>query len=221
MAKGRKQFAILGLGRFGASVAKTLTEMGYQALGVDLNASKVQKLSEVLTHVVTADAADEKTLKALGIGNFDVAIISIGNLGASMMCTMLCKDLGIPEVVVKAIDEQHGKMLDKIGADKVIYSEKDMGKRVAHNLVSSHIMDYIELSNDISLMSILVPQDLVGKNLIEANMRQIYKVNIVAIKNAHTTKVNPAPTEILNEGDEIIVIGEHAAVAKLENIVPK
>ena len=215
----KRQFVVLGLGRFGSSVALTLSEMGYQVLGVDSDEDIVQKLSDKLTHVVAGNIADMTVLKTLGIGNFDVAIISIGDLGDSLMCTMLCKELGVKKVVVKALDDQHGKMAARVGADNVIYSERDMGRRVAHNLVSSNIMDYIELSNDISLMSIKVPKPVRGKSLAESNSRHDYHVNVVAVKSQGKTVVNPLPQTILNAEDEIIVIGEHEAVADLEEDV--
>ncbi|WP_443686803.1 potassium channel family protein, partial [Phascolarctobacterium faecium] len=174
-----KQYAVFGLGRFGTSVALTLNELGYQVMGVDTDEDNVQRLAHELTHVVTADSSDERTLRSLGAQNFDVAVVAIGDLEANL----LLKEIGVPVVVVKAINQVHGKMLKKIGADKIVYSERDMGQRVAHNLISNSIVDYIELSDTISLMSITVPPSLAGKNLIESNLRSRYNVNIVAIKH--------------------------------------
>ena len=175
-----KQYAVFGLGRFGTSVALTLNELGYQVMGVDTDEDNVQRLAHELTHV--ADSSDERTLRSLGAQNFDVAVVAIGDLEANMLTTLLLKEIGVPMVVVKAINQVHGKMLKKIGADKIVYSERDMGQRVAHNLISNSIVDYIELSDTISLMSITVPPSLAGKNLIESNLRSRYNVNIVAIK---------------------------------------
>ena len=132
-----------------------------------------------------------------------------------MMCTMLLKEMGVPVVVAKALTELHGAMLDKLGADDVIYPEKDMGKRVAHNLVSASIMDYIELSREISVMNLHLPKHLVGKNLIDADLRRQYDVNVVAIRRKGETIVNPKAQEVLQPDDEIIIIGTHAGVKKM------
>ena len=200
-----KQYAVFGLGRFGTSVALTLNELGYQVMGVDTDEDNVQRLAHELTHVVTADSSDERTLRSLGAQN--------------MLTTLLLKEIGVPVVVVKAINQVHGKMLKKIGADKIVYSERDMGQRVAHNLISNSIVDYIELSDTISLMSITVPPSLAGKNLIESNLRSRYNVNIVAIKHGSETLVNPDPKMVLNLGDEMIIIGEHSNIKALEEVV--
>ena len=240
MAKNnkQKQFAVLGLGRFGTSVALTLHELGYQVLGVDSDEEIVQDLSHDLTHVVSADASDDNTLRSLGINNYEVVIVGIGALEDNLLTTLNLKEMGVPFVAVKATSAVHGKMLEKIGADKIIYPERDMGKRVAHNLISSSIVDYIEMSNNISLMSTNssivdyiemsnnislmstnIPPTLVGKNLIESELRNRYNVNVVAIKHDGVTYINPKPTQVLQEGDEMIVIGEHENVKALEEIV--
>ena len=217
MAKNnkQKQFAVLGLGRFGTSVALTLHELGYQVLGVDSDEEIVQDLSHELTHVVSADASDENTLRSLGINNYEVVIVGIGPLEDNLLTTLNLKEMGVPFVAVKATSAVHGKMLEKIGADKIIYPERDMGKRVAHNLISSSIVDYIEMSNNISLMSTNIPPTLVG----ESELRNRYNVNVVAIKHDGVTYINPKPTQVLQEGDEMIVIGEHENVKALEEIV--
>ncbi len=208
----RKQFLVAGLGLFGKSVALTLHNMGYDVLGVDIDENVVQDSSSDLSYVVCADASDEKSLKSLPIDDIDVAVVSIGVLESNMMCTLLLKEMGVPMVVAKALNDLHGTMLNKIGADKVVYAEKDMGKRVAHNLVSSSIVDYIELSNEISVMSLQLPEDLIGKNLIEADLRRRYNVNVVAIKRSGSTIVNPCAHEVFQPDDEIIIIGTHEGV---------
>ena len=212
MAKNnkQKQFAVLGLGRFGTSVALTLHELGYQVLGVDSDEEIVQDLSHELTHVVSADASDENTLRSLGINNYEVVIVGIGPLEDNLLTTLNLKEMGVPFVAVKATSAVHGKMLEKIGADKIIYPERDMGKRV----------DYIEMSNNISLMSTNIPHSLVGKNLIESDLRKRYNVNVVAIKHEGVTYINPKPTQVLEEGDEMIVIGEHQNIKALETLKP-
>lgn len=213
--KKRQQFLVAGLGLFGISVAISLQEMGYDVLCIDHDEKVVQNLSSSFSYVVCGDAADANTLRSLVIDDVDVAIVGIGNLERSMMCTMLLKEARVPVVVAKAVNDLHGAMLEKLGADKVIYPEKDMGQRVAHNLISGNIMDYIELSQEVSVMNLHLPDHLIGKNLIEADLRRRYNVNVVAIKRKGTTIVNPEAVEIFQPDDEIIIIGTHTGVKKM------
>lgn len=202
------QFFVAGLGRFGKSVAATLDKMGYDVMAMDIDEGVVQDLSDELGYIVCADASEEKNLLAIGAGNADVAVVGIGDLAASLMTTLLLKELGVGRIVVKALDELHGKMLRKIGADKVIYSEKEMGIRVAHNLTSEGIVDYIELSDDITVVSIHVPEDWIGKNLIQADVRKKYNITVVAIRRGEETFINPRPDQVMNAEDTLIILGE-------------
>ena len=211
----RKQFLVAGLGLFGTSVAVTLQGLGYKVYAMDSDESLVQDMSSQLNYVVSGDASDRKTLQALPLEDIDVAVVAIGNVERNMMTTMLLKELGIKQVVSKAINNLHGAMLSKIGADKVVYAERDMGERVAHNLISAGVMDYIELSGEISVMSLSVPTDLIGKNLIEADLRRRYDVNVVAIKREGRTMVNPKAQEVFQPEDEIIVLGTHEGVKRM------
>ena len=211
----RKQFLVAGLGLFGTSVAVTLQGLGYEVYAMDSDESLVQDMSSQLNYVVSGDASDRKTLQALPLEDIDVAVVAIGNVERNMMTTMLLKELGIKQVVSKAINNLHGAMLSKIGADKVVYAERDMGERVAHNLISAGVMDYIELSGEISVMSLSVPTDLIGKNLIEADLRRRYDVNVVAIKREGRTMVNPKAQEVFQPEDEILVLGTHEGVKRM------
>ena len=211
----RKQFLVAGLGLFGTSVALTLQQMGYEVYTLDSEESLVQDLSTQLNYVVCGDASDKKTLQSLPLEDIDVAVVAIGNVERNMMCTMLLKELGIKQVVAKAINNLHGALLNKIGADKVVYAERDMGERVAHNLISAGVMDYIELSSEISVMSLAIPAEFVGKNLIEADLRRRYDVNVVAIKRDGRTIVNPKAQEVFQPEDEIIVLGTHEGVKRM------
>lgn len=206
MAK-KKQFLVAGLGMFGSAVAMALSDMGYDILGVDSEENVVQNLEDKLTDIVCADASDEKTLAAMALDDIDVAIVAIGNLEKNLLCTMLLKQFGVKKVVTKALNELHGRMLDKLGADKVIFAEKDMGVRLAHNLVSDSIVDYIELSEDINVLSVAVPKRYIGKNLIEANLREEYNVNVIAIRRNGRSIINPRADEIFAEGDQMVTIG--------------
>lgn len=211
----RKQFLVAGLGLFGTSVAVTLQGLGYDVYALDSDESIVQDLSMQLPYVVCGDASDKKSLQSLPLEDVDVAVVAIGNVERNMMATMLLKELGIKQVVSKAINSLHGAMLSKIGADKVIFAERDMGERLAHNLISAGVMDYIELSSEISVMSLPIPTEFIGKNLIEADLRRRYDVNVVAIKRDGRTIVNPKAQEVFQPEDEIIVLGTHEGVKRM------
>ncbi|WP_223067681.1 potassium channel family protein [Paenibacillus caui] len=215
----KKQFAVIGMGRFGFSVASALSTMGFDVLAIDADESRTQAVSNIVTHAVSADSTDEEALRALGIRNFDVVVVAIGeNIQASILTTLILKDLGGPLIVVKAQNELHGKVLQKIGADKVIHPERDMGLRVAHHLVSPNIIDYIEISEEYSILDIRVPESMVGKNLKELDIRVKYKCNVMAIKKDGGTKMNISPdaNERLVDGDVLVVVGHKDDLTKLE-----
>ena len=147
--KNKQQFIVWGLGRFGSSVAETLTALGHEVLGVDNNEDVVENMADKLTHAVVCDVIDEKTVNSLGIRNFDVGVVAIGNLEPSLLATLLLKEAGLKTIVAKASNPIHGKMLKKLGATKIIYPERDMGRRVGHNLAYTNILDFVELSDKI------------------------------------------------------------------------
>lgn len=209
------QFFVAGLGRFGKSVAVTLEKMGHDVMAMDKDEEVVQDLSDELGYVVCADASDEKNLLAIGAGNADTAVVAIGDLSASLLTTLLLKDMGVPRIVVKALDELHGKMVAKIGADQVIYSEKEMGVRVAHNLISPGIVDYIEMNNDITILSIKVPEEWLDKSIIELDVRRKYNITIVAIRRGEENFINPRPDMRMHAGDMLIILGETESVKEV------
>lgn len=218
-SKIKKQFAVIGLGRFGSSIATTLFKLGHEVLAIDVNEEQVQKLSETVTHVVQADTTDENSLKALGIRNFDVVVVAIGeDIQSNVLTTLLLKELGIKYIVAKARNELHGKMLTKIGADRVVYPERDMGLRVAHNLVSTNVLEYIELSPDLSVAEIAAPQTLVGQTLAEADLRVKYEINVVAIKRDEQLIVPPPSNEKIRLGDVLIFVGQTKGIQKMEEL---
>lgn len=219
MKKKSKQFAVIGLGRFGKSVAITLSKMGYEVLAIDDNEERVQGFSDEVTHVVQADTTDEETLKALGIRNFDVVVVAIGeDVQANTLTALLLKDLGVPYIVAKARNVLHGKMLVKLGVDRVVFPERDMGQRVAHNLVATNVLEYIELSPNLTMVEVTTPKSLVGKTLAETDLRAKYKVNVVAIKRGEDVIVPPVPSEkILNE-DILFVVGDTKGIHRLEEL---
>lgn len=214
-----KNFAVFGLGRFGKNVALTLEQMGYNVLGVDRDETIAESLVDSLTRVVSFDVRDAKALHEAGIEDFDAVIIASKNLEASLMATMLCKEAGVPEVVVKAIDERHAEMAKRLGATKIVFSERDMARRVALQLVSDYAVDFMTIDANIKVLSLPAPKNLIGKNLIQANLRAAFAVNIIAIIHDGKTIVTPPPAHVFAEGDTIFVIGTPAALANFERSI--
>jgi len=211
---------VIGLGRFGSSIARTLYHLGYDVLGIDNDEEIIQSMADSITHAVQADATDENTLKALGVRNFDVGIVSIGqDIQASILVTLILKEIGIKYVVAKAQNELHGKVLYKIGADRVVFPERDMGIRVAHNLVSSNILDYIELSPDFSIVEIAAIPEWYDKTLRELDMRVKHGLNVMAIKRNDDVLVSPKADDTILEGDILVVVGQNKDIEKLEKHV--
>lgn len=211
-----KQFAVIGLGQFGASVAVTLYSMGYDVLAVDVDADRIDAINGKVTHAAQADATDEEALRTLGLHNFDVAIVSVGNaVQDSIMITLLLKEIGVPEVIVEAQTDIHAKALGKIGADKVLFPERDMGQRVAHNLASSNIMDMIELSSDFTLMEIKALDEWVGHSLSELAMRRHYGINVVAIFYESGVNASPKAEDVIEATDVLLVVGAADRVSAL------
>jgi len=217
-----KQFIIIGLGRFGSSIAKTLYSLGNDVLAIDRDEDVVQDIADSVTHAVQLDATDENALRSLGIRNFDVAVVTIGdNIQSSIMVTLLVKELGVKYIIAKGQSELHAKVLYKIGADRVILPEKDMGIRVAHNLVSANILDYIELSEDYSIMEIQVLDEWSGKTLNELKLRRKYGINVMAIKRGDEVNLSPAADDIIKENDIIVAIGSAEDLNRLEGMIVK
>ncbi|MBS3810930.1 MAG: TrkA family potassium uptake protein [Halanaerobiales bacterium] len=213
-----KQFIVIGLGRFGSSVAKTLTDNGHDVLAIDLNHQIIQDISNDVTHAVEADATDEEALKTLGVRNFDVAIVSIGdNIHANILSTLILKELGVPYVIVKAQDALHGKVLTKVGADRVVYPERDMGERIAHNLISSNVLDYLEFAPDYSVVEILASQNMIGKSLGELEFRSRFDVNVMAIKRGQHLNMTPGASDKILEDDTLIVMGKNENLDKVRD----
>lgn len=213
-----KQFVVIGLGRFGSSVARTLAEKGYDVLAIDLDEEKVQSAAHVVTHAVQVDATDEESMKSLGVRNFDVAIISIGSdIQSNILATLVVKELGVPHVVVKAQSELHGRVISKIGADKIIYPERDMGVRVANSLISSNVLDYIELSPDYTIAEVVPSPRLWGYTLTDLQFRIRFGVNIIAIKRGDDINITPHGGNTIREGDILIVMGDNDNLEQLRH----
>lgn len=214
-----KQFVVIGIGRFGSALAKRLYELGHEVMAIDTDEVEIQKISDNVTHAVTADASDESVLKSLGVRNFDVAVVAIGSdVQASIITTLMLKDLGVKYVVAKAQNDVHAKVLYKIGADRVVFPERDMGERVAHNLIATNIMEFIELSPEFSIIEFVVPRNWVGKNLRELNLRVKYGVNVVALKSINNNMMNASPMADSEIKDDsiLVVIGSNENLKRLE-----
>lgn len=211
-----KQFVVVGLGRFGTSVATSLAEEGYDVLAIDKEESLIQEITDKVTHAVQADATDEDSLKTLGINNFDVAVVSIGDdIQSSLLTTLILKELGVDYVVVKAQTKLHGKVLNKIGADKVVYPERDMGVRVAYNLVTTNVLDYIELSPEYSIIEVVATEKLIGNTLRKLELRAKFGINVIAIKKGKSINVTPEADDLIEAGDVLVVMGQESDLDRL------
>jgi len=212
-----KQFVVIGCGRFGSSVAQTLYKQGYDVLAVDKSEEKVQDISNYVTHAVQADAIDENALNSLGIRNFDVAVVTIGSdMQASILTTLIVKELGVKTVIAKAQNELHGTVLEKIGADKVVYPERDMGTRVARQLVSSNFLDHIEFAPDYSIVEIKVIEEWAGKSLKDLQLPNRYGIYVIAVKQGDDMNISPYADDIIKSEDVLVVIGNNKDLQKLE-----
>ena len=216
-----KQIAVLGLSRFGASVARSLTAMGVEVLGVDNDPERVADLAHDITHVVQADILDNDALDSLGLRNFDVVVLSVKDVEISCLATIALKDHGAAHVVAQATGESHAKILERIGADKVIMPEKDMGIRLARSLAGNNILDYMELSSRHSLVEIEALDEWVGHTLKESNIRSRYGINVVAIRSGKSLQVSPRSDDLIHDGDIMVVIGENNDLERLNKIEKK
>jgi len=216
-----RQFLVVGLGRFGSSLARTLYNLGYDVLGIDRDEDIIQNIANDITHAVHADATDENTLKALGVRNFDVAIVSIGDdIQSSILITIMLKEMGIKYVVAKAQSQLHGKVLYKVVADRVVFPERDMGVRLAHNLISSNILDYIELSPDYSIVEIASVPEWYNKSLGQLDMRRKYGLNVMAIKRDNNNVIiSPHAEVVILKDDILVVVGHKEDIEKLEKYI--
>jgi len=214
-----KQFAVIGLGRFGSSVASTLLGMGREVLGIDKNQERVQGLADEITHVVQMDATNRDALREIGIADFDGVIVAIGeHIQDSIMVTLILKELGVKQVIAKAINFLHGKVLEKVGADRVIYPERDMGERVARSLAGLHILDYFELDPDTGIIELVAPKSLTGKTLRQLDLRGQYGVNVVCIKRKAETNLLPGADTAVEVGDILVLSGKNNQLDVLERM---
>jgi trk system potassium uptake protein TrkA len=215
----KKQVLIVGLGRFGVSLATTFFTMGHDVLAMDVDEKKVQAVSSQITHAVQADATDEAVLRELGVGNFDVAIVTMGEaIQNSVLSTILLKKLGVPYVIARAENDLHGSILDKIGADRVVFPEREMGIRVAHGLTLRDVQDYIPIAPSYGVAKLEVLPSFVGKSLadLEFGRGGRWGLAVLLIQRGKGVIVTPDRSEVLKQGDILIVAGNDD---KLEQFV--
>lgn len=214
---GRVQCGVIGLGRFGTAVATTLLNLGADLIVLDQDEEKAENFRSTPAIAIAGDATNELALKEAGMGNCDIVVVAIGkDVQASILITAILKEMGIPTIIAKAGNELHGKVLLKVGANKVVYPERDMGIRVAYSLVTSNILDLLELSKDLSIAEINPPFTVKGKTLQESRLRERYKVNVLAFKRDNETFVNPEPDEVIQPDDTLIVVGKVVDIQKLQ-----
>ena len=214
--KGPKEYIVIGLGRFGSSIARQLEANGCKVLAIDRNEQRIRQIAEYVTLAMCLDVSNEESLEEIGGRNFDGAIISIGHsLDASVLATIWAKEQGIGQVIAKAYDEMQGKILTKIGADKIVYPEKEIGVQLANDLAFNHLFDAIELSSEYSIAEIMTLTDWIGKDLREISLREKYGVNAIAIKRSGTLIVNPPADAPTKKEDIFLLLGTNATLKKI------
>ncbi len=216
----KKEFVVIGLGRFGGSIVHELIELDASVMAIDISQDRVAEYAQIATQAVAADTTDESSLRSLGIRNFEHVVVAIGeNIQASILTTLILKEIGVQTITVKAQNDYHEKVLRKIGADHVIHPERDMGRRIANRLVSNDILDYLELSEEYSIVEIRANTKLAGASLIDLDIRAKYGVNIVAIKREDHILVSPQAIEEIQLNDILIVIGSDVDIHRFEKKV--
>ena len=212
----QKQYIVVGLGRFGRAIAETLCQDGAEVLGVDRRMDVVERLRDELTQTIQMDAMDRDALETLGVRDFDIVFVTMGSdIRASGTIVLLLKELGARRIIAKAHDEFHGRMLEKLGADQVLLPERDMGRRVAHSLVSGNVIEFMELSTQYSMAEIRPKPEWVGKTLKELAMRSSMDINVVAIRNGDAVNAMPQPETRISEGDLMLVVISESTLAQM------
>jgi trk system potassium uptake protein TrkA len=218
LMKNKRQFAVIGLGRFGGSLIKELVAMGHEVLAIDTDEEKIEDYVDIATHAVQADSTDEAVLRKLGITNFDVVVVSIGNnLQANILTAITLKEIGVKKVIAKARTALHGKVLEKIGTDMVIYPERDMAIKLAHSFVHN-IMNQIDLSSEYSIVEILAPAEFVNKSLRQMDLRTKKNIAVIAIKHDEEISLPPDPDQIIKARDILVIAGENKYINNVADL---
>ena len=211
-----KSYAVFGLGRYGKAVAKGLVDMGADVLVVDIDETTVNSAALLFPYCKCADVTDAEVIRQLDIANIDTVIVAMAdNLEASVMAVMLCKEAGVPQVIVKCANETHARIMHRVGADRVVLPESESGARLAKNLLSSGFVDMIDLGDDVALVDLAVKQEWAGKTLIELNLRKKYSINVIAIREGERIAIDIDPGVVLTERMTLVVLAPAAALKKL------
>ena len=214
-----KSYIVVGLGRFGSEVARQLYRLGCEVLAMDVKSELVQQIANDVTHAVVGDCRDKEVLKALGAGNFDCAVIAIGDdLSASVLATMNMKEMGVPYLVCKAHDDTHGRILEKLGANRVVIPEQENAARLAKSLSAPNLLDYIELSDDYGIVEIPAPRIWEGKSLRELDVRAKLGLNILAVRSNGAIDVSPAADYQIHDGDILVMLGDNRALEAVQKL---
>lgn len=217
-----KQYLVIGLGRFGTSVAKTLYEAGENILGIDVSEELVQDRinNNILKNAIIGDASDGKILKDIGAENFDVAFVCIGDIEASVMIALNLKELGIKSIIAKAINKKHGKVLTKIGATEIVYPEEHMGKRIAELTMNTDIIEHLKFTDNFVLVEVKAPSVFWNNSLIKLDVRNKYNINIVGIKKSKGEFLpNPTANVVIEEGDVLVIITDKKTVESFNKLI--
>ena len=214
-----KSYIVIGLGRFGQTLARQLCSLGAEVLAMDIHNDLVQQVADEVTHAVVGDAQDKDVLRALGVRDFDCAIVAIGtNLASSVLTVMNLQELGVPYIICKAHDETHRRVLEKLGVDRVVIPEQENAARLARSLNSHNVLDYIELSEDYGILEIPAPKNWIGKTLKELHIRAKLGVNIIAVESGKTTNVSPSADYRILEGDIMVVLGDNDSLEAVQKL---
>ncbi|MGN1030005.1 MAG: potassium channel family protein [Butyricicoccaceae bacterium] len=213
-----KSFLVIGLGRFGTAVALELSMLHHDVVAIEEDEARAEVAAEKLTHVVIGDAKDEAVLKSVGVRNFDGVIVATTNIEDSVMITLLAKEMGANYVICKVLSDSHAKVLSRIGADRVVFPERDMGARVAQIVSSSNVLDFIELSDEFAIVEMPTPGKWVGKSLIQLSIRASYGVNVLAIKHGKEVSINIEPKYRFRAEDVVVVLGSDKQIRRLESL---
>ncbi len=204
----KKQVVVIGLGRFGSSLARTLTDLGHEVLALDRDIKKVEEIADFATQAAQLDATDEDALREMGVRNFDIGVVSIGSdLKSSILTTLLLKRLGVRMVISKAQDDLHGDILAKVGADRVVYPERETGVRVAHGLVTPNLVDYLEVMPGYGIAKLVAPDAFIGRELGQIDLKGRYGLTTLVLRRGDELILNPTRSEVVNRGDILIVAG--------------
>ena len=224
----RRQFAVIGLGRFGSAMATTLAELGQDVIGIDGDAERVRQLADTVSQAVELDATDERALRSVGIHDVDVAVVSIGeNIESSLLVVMQLRELGVKTIVAKAVTPLHGRILEKLGVSRVIFPEREMAARIAHGLVMPNVIDYIELSREFSIVEVPAPAMFVGRTLKQLELRPKYGLTLIAIKRRtspsgpEVTNISPSADETIHAGDTLSLLGSNERLSALDAMLKR